>query len=236
MRGGICSRSNEHMTFENFIANSHAIFKSFPNQQVWLQGGFIPNRQLQMPEAGYCVVMRYDEKITHVISDFMTRLQAVLPPVVEYNARSLHTTIGVYGKENRQGFTPEESMLQYLAKSVEKGMLDCPKNPRLEFGPWLYNHEAILISGCPNQDLWRLSQNISHACQENGVPLEMGRIMHITTARFISGVTRQVFEQFTLEMKSAPALGNIRPGAIELATWHCDGITFDLVTHRHYPL
>jgi hypothetical protein len=224
------------MTFENFVANSQAIFKSFPNEQVWIQGGFIPNRQLQKPEAGYCVVIRYDEKTTNAISRFMTRIQGVLPPIVEYSERSFHTTIGVYGKGDLQGFISDLAVLKYLAKSVEKGLMDCPKNPCVEFGQWLYNNEAILVSGYPNQDLWCLSQNIRNACQENGVPIEMGRIIHITTARFISGVTRQVFEQFMLEMKSAPPIGNIRPSAIELATWHCDGLTFGIVTHKHYPL
>ena len=226
----------EKISFENFVANSQAIFKSFPNERVWNQGGFIPNRQLQKPEAGYCIVLRYDERTTAAISRFMTRIQGVLPPVVAYSERSFHTTMGVYGKGDLQGFIPDLAVLKYLAKSVEDGLVDCPKNPCVEFGQWLYNHEAILVSGYPNQDLWRLSQNIKVACQENGVPLEMGRIIHITTARFISSVTRQIFEQFMLEMKSAPALGNIRPGAIELATWHCDGLTFDLVTHNHYPL
>ncbi len=224
------------MTFEDFVVKSQAIFESFPNEQVWIQGGFMPNRQLQKPEAGYCVVIRYDEKITSAISRFMTRIRGVLPPIVEYSERSLHTTIGVYGKGALQGFIPALAVLKYLAKSVEKGLMDCPQNPCVEFGQWLYNNEAILVSGYPNQDLWRLSQNIGNACQENGVPIEMGRIMHVTTARFISGVTRQVFEKFMLEMESAPVIGNVRPSAIELATWRCDGLAFDIVTHKHYPL
>ena len=224
------------MTFEDFVTNSQAILASFPNEQVWVQGGFIPNCQLQKPEAGYCVVFRYDAKTIHAISRFMARIQGILPPVVEYNERSFHTTIGVHGKGDLQGFVPDLAVIKYLAKSIEKGLLDCPKNPYVEFGQWVYNHEAILLSGYPNQDLWRLSQNIRNACQENGVPIEMARIIHITTARFISGVTRQVFEQFMLEMKSAPAIGKIRPSAIELATWRCDGLTLDIVTHKQYPL
>jgi hypothetical protein len=37
------------------------------------------------PEAGYCVVIREDEKTTNAISRFMKKVYAILPPMVEYN-------------------------------------------------------------------------------------------------------------------------------------------------------
>ena len=67
------------MLFDDFIANSKSVFASFPNERVWLQGGFLPNRQLQKPEAGYCVVMRFDEKTTELIVAFMEKVRAILP-------------------------------------------------------------------------------------------------------------------------------------------------------------
>lgn len=224
------------MTFESFIANSKAIFERFPNEQVWLEGGFIPNRQLQKPEAGYCVVIRYDEKTTDMISHFIKKVHAILPPMVEYNEQSYHTTIGVFHKGDMIGFVPELAVLKSLGKSVETGLRHGSKNPEVILEKWLYNHEAILIAGYPNRDLWRLSQNIGDACQENRVPLERGRIIHITTARFISRVPRPVFEQFLLLMETAPAIGSTKPSAIDVATWRCDGLTFDIVTHERYPL
>jgi len=101
---------------------------------------------------------------------------------------------------------------------------------------WLFNNEAILVSGYPNQDFWRLSQNIGRACNLKGHALEMSRISHITTARFIGGVSPQIFDQFALLMKSAPFIGSARPNAIDLATWQCDGLTFNLVTHNRFCL
>jgi 2'-5' RNA ligase len=224
------------MTFDSFVKNARAIFDSFPNEQVWLQGGLRPNRQLQKPEAGYCIVIRYDEKTTSAISHFMTKIRSVLPPIVEYSEQNLHTTVGTYGKRNMEGFVPDSATLQHLMKSVEKGINNHPQNLRIEFGRWLYNDEAILVSGYPNQDLWYLFQDIENACQENGYPLEMGRIVHITTARFISGVSRQEFEKFILLMKSAPTVTPARPSAIDLATWRCDGLEFNLVTYKRYCL
>ena len=224
------------MTFESFIANSKAVFKRFPNEQVWLQGGFTPNSQLQKPEEGYCVVLRYDEKTTNLISDFMNKVCTVLPPLVEYNEQSFHTTIGVFAKGDLKGFVPDIALLRLLAKSVETGLRNSPGSPVVTFEKWLYNNEALLISGYPNQDLWRLSQNIGAACQENRVPLERGRILHVTTARFISGVPRPVFEQFLLLMESAPVIGVTKPVAIDVATWQCDGLAFDMVTHERFPL
>jgi hypothetical protein len=224
------------MTFDIFVENAQAIFDSFPNEQVWLQGGLRPNRQLQKPEAGYCIVIRYNEKTTGAISHFMTKIRSVLPPLVEYSEKNLHTTVGTYGKRNMEGFVPDSATLQHLMKSVEKGINNHPQNLRVEFGRWLFNDEALLISGYPNQALWCLFQSIRNACQENGYPLEMGRIVHITTARFTSGVSHQAFEKFILLMKSAPTVAPAKPSAIDLATWCCDGLIFDIVTHKRYYL
>jgi hypothetical protein len=224
------------MTFESFIVNSKAIFERFSNEQVWLQGGFIPNRQLQKPEAGYCIVIRYDEKTTNMISHFMRRIHAILPPVVEYNERSFHTTIGVFAKGELKRFAPDFAVLKSLGKSVEIGLRNGPGNPEVTFEKWLFNNETILVSGYPNQDLWCLSQNIGNACQENQVPLERGRIIHVTTARFIRGVPRQIFEQFLLLMETAPVIEPTKPSAIDVATWRCDGLAFEIITHERYPL
>ena len=222
------------MTFENFIANSKAIFEAFPNEQVWLQGGFRANRQIGMPEAGYCVVLRYDQNVTDLIANYMKKIFAILPPVVEYDAQSLHTTIGVFEKGAVKGFAPDSEVLKRLGKSVKTGLRNNPGNPAVTFERWLYNQEAMLISGYPNLDLWYLMQKIGEACQENGVPLERGHIMHITTARFTRGVSRPVFEQFLRLMDSAPIIGTTKPSAIDVATWQCDGLMFDLVTHDQY--
>ena len=224
------------MIFDNFVENAQTIFDSFPNEQIWLQGGLSPNRQLQKPEAGYCIVIRYDEKTTSVISHFMTNIRFVLPPIVEYSEQNLHTTVGTYGKENMEGFFPNSATLQNLMKSVDKGISNRSQNLCVKFGRWLYNDEAMLISGYPNQDLWYLFQDIKNACQGNGYPLEMARIVHITTARFISGVSRQEFEKFISSMKSAPTIAPAQPSAIDLATWQCDGLEFKLVTHKRYYL
>jgi hypothetical protein len=224
------------MTFERFVGNSQAIFDGFPNEQIWVQGGLKPNRQLQKPEAGYCIVIRYDAETTSTIAQFMTQVRSVLPPIVEYGKQNLHTTVGTYGKGDMQGFIPDSAILEHLIKSVEKGISNHSQNLRVEFGRWLYNDEAMLVSAYPNQDLWQLCQNIGTAYQENGFPLEMGRIFHITTARFISRVTPQEFERFSCLMKSAPAIETAKPASIDLATWCCDGLKFNLVTHKRYGL
>jgi 2'-5' RNA ligase len=230
------AQENLPLTFDTFIEKAQAIPDSFPNEQVWLQGGLRPNRQLQRPEAGYCIVMRYDEMTTSPISHFMTKVRSILPPIVEYSEQNLHTSLGTYGKRDMEGFVPDLAILQQLVKSVEEGIGNRPKNLRVEFGRWLYNDEAILISGSPNQDLWQLFQNIGNACQENGYPSEMARIVHITTARFISSISRPEFEQFVRLMKSAPKLASAKPSTIDLATWHCDGLVFDIAVHRRYRL
>jgi hypothetical protein len=224
------------MNFETFTENAQAIFDSFPNEQVWLQGGLRPNPQLQRPEAGYCIVMRYDEMTTGPILRFMTEIRSVLPPIVEYSQNSLHTTVATYGKRDMAGFVPQLETIQHLARSVEKGMGNRSQNLRIEFREWLYNNEAILIAASPSENLWQLFQNIGKVCQENGYSLEMARIAHITTARFISSVSRPEFELFIRLMKSAPAIASTRPRAIDLATWHCDGLTFDLAIHKRYDL
>lgn len=224
------------MTFDIFVENAKIIFDSFPNEKVWFQGGLRPNRQLQKPEAGYCIVVRYDEKTTSAISHFMTKVRSVLPPIVEYSEQNLHTTVGTYGKGNMEGFVPDSATLQHLLKSVEKGISNRSQNLCVEFGKWLYNDEAMLISGYPNQDLWCLFQDIKNACQENGYPLEIGRIVHITTARFISGVSHQEFGNFILLIKSAPTVAPAKLSAIDLATWRCDGLEFNLVIHKRYWL
>ena len=224
------------MTFERFIEKSQAIFNSFPNEQVWLQGGFKPNRQLKKPEAGYCIVLRYDEMTTSPISHFMNQLRLVLPPIVAYPEQNLHTTVGTYGKGAMLGFVPDVETLQHLESSIQNGIRDRPQNLRVDFGRWLFNDEAILISGSPNEELWQLFQNIAEACQDNGTALEMARMIHITTARFISSVSRPEFEQFVHVMKSAPKITSTKPSAVDLATWYCDGLTFDMAIHRRYPL
>ncbi len=224
------------MTFDDYSANAQAIFDSFPNEDIWQLDGIMPNRQVEKPEAGYCIVFRYDAETTRVISDFIRKVHTILPPVVEYETGNLHTTIGVYGKGAMQEFAPDSATIKYLAKSVEQGLQNYPQNPGVELRKWLFNNEAILVSGYPNQDFWNLSQNIRQACNLNGYSLEMVRIAHITTVRFIHRVTRQVFEEFALLMKSAPTIGSVKPNAIDLATWQCDGLTFDLTMHQRFHL
>ena len=230
------AQENPSMTFDIFVEKAQAIFDSFPNEQVWLQGGLKPNRQLQRPEAGYCIVMRYDEMTTNLISHFMTKIHSVLPPIVEYSEQNLHTTIGTYGKGDKEGFVSDLETLQHLGRSVEKGLGDRPQNLHIEFGRWLYNDEAILVSGSPNEDLSQLFQHIGNACQDNGFPLEVARITHITTARFISSISRPEFEKFVRLMKSAPKIASAKPDAIDLATWYCDGLTFDIAVHKRFSL
>lgn len=196
----------------------------------------MPNRQLQKPEAGYCIVIRYDEKTTDTIAAFMEKVQAILPPIVKYTPHTFHTTIGVYGKEETLDFVPDFELLGYLNKSVEEGLKACSGTPFVEFRQWLFNQEAILVSGSPNENLWHLFQNIKIACQKNGFSLEMGRIVHVTTARFISSVSYHVFERFMHVMKSAPIIESTKPEAVDLASWRCDGLLFDLVTHQRYAL
>jgi hypothetical protein len=110
----------------------------------------VPNRQIERPEAGYCIVFRYDEAITSPISRFMSRVRALLPPVVEYNESNLHTTIGVYGKGAMSGFVPDPASLNILRNSVEEGLRNSTGKLRINFGKWLFNHEALLVSGFPN--------------------------------------------------------------------------------------
>ena len=224
------------MSFDDFIANSRRIFDSFPNEGVWLEGGLLPNRQLQKSEAGYCIVIRYDEKTTDIIAAFMEKVQAILPPIVKYTPHTFHTTIGVYGKKELQEFVPDSELLGYLNKLIKEGLRARSGPFWVEFRQWLFNQEAILVSGYPNENLWQLSQNIKIACQKQSIPLEMGRIVHVTTARFISSVSHELFEQFVHVMKSAPVIEPTQPEVVDLASWRCDGLTFNLETHERYAL
>jgi 2'-5' RNA ligase len=224
------------MTFADYIKNAQGIFDSFPNETVWAQGGVKPNRQIENPEAGYCIVFRYDEETTEAISEFMTQLHAALPPMVVYDAHNLHTTIGVYGKRRLQEFEPDQAVIERLTRSIQAGLRHCPQNPGLELSKWLFNNEAILVSGYPNEAQWRLAQDIGQACQLNGFKLEMSRIAHITTARFIVDFTKQMFDHFVFLMNSVPLIGAVKPYAIGLATWQCDGLSFKLATHKRFFL
>ena len=224
------------MTFTDYIKNAHDIFDRFPNEAVWMQGGIKPNRQVGNPEAGYCIVFHYDEQTATIIREFMTRLQADLPPMLVYDAHNLHTTIGVYGKRELQEFEPDQAIIKRLASSIQEELRHCPPNLCLELGKWLFNNEAVLVPGFPNEALWSLSQGIGDACNLNDLPLKMSRIMHITTARFIDDFNKQMFDRFVFLMKSAPLIGVIKPTAIDVATWQCDGLSFKLATHNRFFL
>ena len=224
------------MTFDQYLADAQAIFDSFPNERVWLQGGIRPNRQLQKPEAGYCIVFRYDEETANTISRHMVKIRSVLPPVVEYNVRNLHTTIGVHDKGEMSEFVLDSAVMKRLGESVAEGLSNCPATPSIKLGRWLFNDEAILVSGYPNHDLWKLMQNVGRACGLNGHPLEMARVTHVTTARFISGASHESFKQLVLLVKSTPFIGSVMPSSVDLATWRCNGLKFELVTHNRYSL
>lgn len=224
------------MTFTDYIKNAQNIFDHFPNEMVWMQGGIKPNRQIENPEAGYCIVFRYDEQIARTIRDFMTKLQSDLPPMLLYDVHNLHTTIGVYGKRKLQGFEPDQAIIKRLTSSIQEALCHCPPNPGLELGKWLFNNEAVLVSGSPNEALWSLSQSIKHVCNINDLSLEMSRIVHMTTARFIVDFSKQNFDHFVFLMKSTPLIGTVKPNAIDIATWQCDGLSFKLATHNRLLL
>lgn len=227
---------SQPITFDTFVKNAQTIFDSFPNEAVFTQGGLKPNRQLQYPEAGYCIMLRYAETVTRTISHFMAGVHSIMPSILNYRECELHTTIGTYGKREMGGFSPESIILHRLMQSIEKGLNDYSKGLSVRFGKWLYNDEAILVSGYPNQELWTLFQAVGNACQENRYPLQMGQITHITTARFTMSVSPQTFVQFKDLMQTAPVMEPAKPIAIDLATWHCDGHSFELATHKRYCL
>lgn len=224
------------MTFDRYLANAKAIFDSFPNDAVWLQGGIRPNRQLQNPEAGYCIVFRYDEDTANKISHYMVRVRSVLSAAVEYNLHNFHTTIGVYGKSKMSDFMPDSSVIDCLSVSVNESLRDDHLPSRIKLDRWLFNNETITISGYPNQGLWALMQSIGKVCILNGHPLEMAQITHITTARFIRGINYEGFKQFVFMMKNAPLIGEVMPNFIDVATWQCDGLKFELSSHNRYSL
>ena len=166
----------------------------------------------------------------------MTRLYADLPPMLVYDAHNLHTTIGVYGKRELQEFETDQAIIKRLASSIQEELRRCPPNPCLELGKWLFNNEAVLVSGFPNEALWSLSQRIGRVCNLNDLSLDTPRIMHITTARFIDNFNKKMFDQFVFLMKSAPLIGAVKPNAIDVATWQCDGLSFKLATHNRFLL
>lgn len=224
------------MTFDHYLANVQAIFDSFPNEAVWFQGGIRPNRQLRNPEAGYCIVFRYDEETADKISRYMVKLRSVLPTVVEYNVHNFHTTIGIYGKGKMSEFIPDSSVIDGLDESVNESLRNYHLTSKTKLDRWLFNNETLIISAYPNQDLWRLMQSVGRACKLNGYPLEMAQITHITTARFVRGIDHEGFQRLGFMIKNAPSIGVVKPNSIDLSTWRCDGLKFELSTHIRYYL
>lgn len=222
--------------FERFNDRSDTRIASFPNEKVWDQGGFRPNRQLLAPEAGYCVILRYPEDVAGALSRFAAEIRTVLPPVVAYCEASLHTTIGVYRKGDLEAFVPDPNVQCALKKAVEEGVKRCEGPLRIALETWLFNHEAVLCAGKPNLETWNMVQSIGAACSQRGLELEMARMLHVSVARWITGVDELVFKKFVDVMARAPALGPVHLAAVDVATWRCDGLTFVLDVHHRFRL
>lgn len=210
--------------------------ESFPNERIRDQGRFLPNRQLQAPEAGCCVVLRYGRNVTNLLSRFMENIRALLPPIVAYDESSFHTTLGVFQKSDPGTFRRDPTIYRVLAEAVEESMEVLHDRPGIDLMKWLYNQEALLCGGLPNRSLWEFSCRVGEICVARGIPLEMGRMMHITTARFIEGVDQAVFNRFVALMRDAPVPGPVYPRAVDVAAWRCDGLVFELDVYQSLPL
>lgn len=224
------------MNFDSYITESRTAMEAFPNERIRDRGCFMPNRQLQTPEAGTCIVLRYDRNVADVLTRLLVPLREILPPIVDYDESTFHTTLGVFQKSAPGDFRQNPTTFRVLAEAVEEGVESLRDRPQIDLVKWLYNREALLCGGLPNRSLWELSRRIGAACRARGFPLEMSRMMHITTARFIKDAGPAVFDKFVARVRDAPVPGVTGPRAVDVAGWRCDGVTFELDVFRSLPL
>jgi hypothetical protein len=163
------------------------------------------------PMAGYLVAFQYNTQLMDALTTFLPQISACIPSKL-CSHNSIHTTITVYQQQSFQRFRPDEKILKVLDTACQEIEPHVLRAVSITFHEWLFNREAVIVAGQPNDAFWEVGERVQRNGKRHGLDLRMPWGAHITVARYLRD-SEKVNELASL-VKKAPILEESKPATV----------------------
>jgi len=183
---------------------------------------------VQEPTAGYIVAFRHPDAIARKFEQFSASV-AKLVPSLQFSRSDVHTTITVYEKQPLATFNVNSEILNQLEAACHRIDPSSLQAVHIEYSEWLFNSEAVIAAGHPNDAFWTVGENLREVGKQYGLDWRMPWGGHVTVGRYLAD-SNKVNELRALVTKHAPKLGHSKPVAVIVGSYECSESGFRLFT------
>lgn len=180
---------------------------------------------VQEPTAGYIVAWLYPDTVMTAVAHFNGRIHEIVP-AMRFGKDNAHTTITVYQRRPLSRLELNKQILLSLTAACNNLDRRLLRAVRIDFKEWLFNQEAVIAAGQPNDAFWQVGEELQKLGKAYGLKLRMPWGAHMTVARFLSTSDR-VNDLIELT-RQTPSLGQCQPRAIGVGHYECGPSTFHL--------
>ena len=213
--------------FQEYVLKQNKIYDEFRATMHSIQ-------QLQIAScvkestAGYIVAFRHSDTISQELERFSANV-AELVPSLRFSRFDVHTTITVYQKQPLDTFKVDSKILNSLRSAFHKVDTSYLRSVRIDYQECLFNSEAVIIAGNPNDAFWQVGESLQKAGKQYGLDLRMPWGAHITVGRYMEG-SGKIPELSELVANRMPKLGVSIPVSVVVGHYECSKSGFRLFT------
>lgn len=195
-------------------------------------------RQLQIapcvkePTSGYIVAFRHSDPISQKLERLSSNV-AELVPSLRFSRFDVHTTITVYQKQPADTFKVDSKILNSLRSAFHKIDISHLRSVRIDYQECLFNSEAVIAAGQPNDAFWQVGENLQNAGKQYGLDLRMPWGGHITVGRYLKE-SDKILELSELITNHMPIIGISTPLSVVVGHFECNKSGFRLYTDAEY--
>jgi hypothetical protein len=180
------------------------------------------------PKGGYLIAFRHNNQFMDRVTTFSSKISACIPSL-RYTHSNLHTTITVYQHQPLQHFQPDRNILDTLHSTCQRIDQDALYAVSITFQEWLFNREAVIVAGQPNDAFWAVAESVQEQGKYANMDLRMPWGAHVTVARYMKD--SEAVKELTSVVDMAPALGESRPTSIWVGYHRTTSDGVDFVPH-----
>ncbi len=137
------------------------------------------------PSAGYLVAWLYSDALMEKVAEVNGRINQIVP-TIRFGKGSAHTTITVYQKQPLASFKINRQTLTSLTEACNNLDTQLLQAVQIDFKEWLFNQEAFIAAGQPNDPFWQVGEALQAAGKARGLTLRMPWGAHMTVGRFLT--------------------------------------------------
>ncbi len=238
---------SEAKTFNDFLESQGQVYDKFraTSAEVGVSRGIEKDPGTE-PQGAFLVAWRYPDEKSALIQEFSLEISDLVA-AIPYGIDNAHTTVSDYGLKPELVINPgdnidHQEILSNLGLAVRKA-LDISENSKVsgfgvEFEDTPTNGKSIIATGIPTESIWQLNQQILKQANALGIDLGGSWGTHMTVSRFLEDKpteSRAVAGLMKL-IKETPAIGPIKPVAIDVGFFHSSPDGFKFTTSDRFEI